>query len=621
MGQAELAEPGQHDAAAMVGGTNPAWISWNSAVQALRSQINGLQTRISAIDAQVLKGPDSSLNRSPSPLHQPLLQTFDAAKATRELKDGTAVTAAFGKAAYKAAGDLAETNQRDAQKQCTAGSTAACDDAKHWGEGGRYRVALHGLIGALGHGQAGAIANLTASSATPYLVQLAKDAGFAQGTLAHNLLVAAAATAVGAGAGGAAGAAAAFNADANNRQLHPDIQRFVRDGDRVRRYMAQNPHLSYAQAEQELARTAAVLNGSDWAAIHGDSATESARQFLMRESAGLSLPDNTTYFTPSKKDFEDAKKFLVEAWEGDIFSLNPELLRARPGSWAAGLKGIGAGGIDGAMRWIRATWQDIQSMPEDARAVYQLMERAKVDPHAVATALELALERAGPELRRAYRENEAMAKLLELQGDVRGATSLATLGALTVFDPTGKLIKGAKLSGDLAKYAAESISHADALKVLDSKVDVPQNLHSLSNIARNDGLLGEALAAEFSKQLGVKVMVLQNASKHGLDLYAFDATTNRYIVIEVKSSTNGSFGSPPAGGPEDFLRTRVDRALQGDGFWAGHNVPTDLLKRAEDMQTNLNKNNPTVIGYKYEISIPKPGQIGAPTLVVKRWGP
>jgi hypothetical protein len=61
--------------------------------------------------------------------------------------------------------------------------------------------------------------------------------------------------------------------------------------------------------------------------------------------------------------------------------------------------------------------------------------------------------------------------------------------------------------------------------------------------------------------------------------------------------------------------------VQGDGFWAGHNVPTDLLKRAEDMQTNLNKNNPTVIGYKYEISIPKPGQTGAPTLVVKRWGP
>jgi len=318
MGQAELAEPGQHDAAAMVGGTNPAWISWNSAVQALRSQINGLQTRISAIDAQVLKGPDSSLNRSPSPLHQPLLQTFDAAKATRELKDGTAVTAAFGKAAYKAAGDLAETNQRDAQKQCTAGSTAACDDAKHWGEGGRYRVALHGLIGALGHGQAGAIANLTASSATPYLVQLAKDAGFAQGTLAHNLLVAAAATAVGAGAGGTAGAAAAFNADANNRQLHLIETRWIKANARSLAL-----HLS-AITGRSVSETEAVY----WAGLAGGALVDQAAyNAAVSQLPGLSTAEETRLYV-------EAKRYITANASGsfvDQHGKNQRLFVAAPG--------------------------------------------------------------------------------------------------------------------------------------------------------------------------------------------------------------------------------------------------------------------------------------------------
>jgi hypothetical protein len=121
-------------------------------------------------------------------------------------------------------------------------------------------VALHTLIGALGHGQAGAIANLTASAATPHIVQLAKDAGFAEGTLAHDLLVAAATTAVGAGVGGRAGAAAAFNADANNRQLHPiEKSRIEQNARNFARWLksGQEPtSAEVAQAERRLAQQA-----------------------------------------------------------------------------------------------------------------------------------------------------------------------------------------------------------------------------------------------------------------------------------------------------------------------------------------------------------------------------
>lgn len=172
----------------------------------------------------------------------------------------------------------------------------------------------------------------------------------------------------------------------------------------------------------------------------------------------------------------------------------------------------------------------------------------------------------------------------------------------------------------MARYATEAISHKKAVEGLDAIVGVPQSLPLLSNIARNDGLLAEALAAQFSKELGIKVHVLQNSSRHGVDLYAFDATTNR---IEVKSSMHETYGQAPATGPEEFFRQRVARAVAGTGHWAGHNVAPDLMPRAIDIQTNLRQNAPSVVGFKYEISIPEPGngQAAAPVLVVKRWGP
>jgi Holliday junction resolvase-like predicted endonuclease len=143
----------------------------------------------------------------------------------------------------------------------------------------------------------------------------------------------------------------------------------------------------------------------------------------------------------------------------------------------------------------------------------------------------------------------------------------------------------------------------------------------LSTIARNDGVMGEALAKQFSEQLGVKVYVLQNASKHGVDLYAHDPTTNRYIVIEVKTSQHESYGAAPSMGPEAFFKDRAGKAAEGLGHWATHNVPNDLADRAIDIRTNLNSNTPSVVGYKYEISIPSDRGSGAPVLTIKRWGP
>ena len=159
---------------------------------------------------------------SGSSLHQPLLQTFDKGKATQELKDGVAVTAAFGKAAFKTAGDYAEQKVKDAVAACGGNSNASnCPEADKWKEGGAYRAALHAVVGAISFGQAGALGAMTAELAYRPLRDALTQAGFAEDSLAYNMLMIGAKSMIAAGVAGTGGAAAAFNADANNRQLHP----------------------------------------------------------------------------------------------------------------------------------------------------------------------------------------------------------------------------------------------------------------------------------------------------------------------------------------------------------------------------------------------------------------
>lgn len=208
------------------------WASWNTAVQALRSEQTKLQQRIAEVDSKAYQS-SATLAASASALHQPLLQTFDRSRATQELKDGVAVTAAFGKAAFKAVGDLAQARVQAEQEACKQPASAACAAAKTaadgWREGERYKVVLHGIVGAVAGGKAGAIATATTETASPTLAAAVQAAGFTPGTATFDMLMLAAKSAVGAGLGGAQGAAAAFNADANNRQLHVLEVRTIRE--------------------------------------------------------------------------------------------------------------------------------------------------------------------------------------------------------------------------------------------------------------------------------------------------------------------------------------------------------------------------------------------------------
>lgn len=155
-----------------------------------------------------------------------LQQIFNKEQVRAEVNAQTAITGEFGKQASKAVGDYAKTKYDEAERsQDQAGMDA-------WREGGAKRVALHTLVGGLTAGAAGAVGAGSASAAAPKIEELQtslrtalKEAGV--GDSAANLISSLAGGATAAGIGGvssggsAAGAVTAFNADMNNRQLHP----------------------------------------------------------------------------------------------------------------------------------------------------------------------------------------------------------------------------------------------------------------------------------------------------------------------------------------------------------------------------------------------------------------
>ncbi len=174
-----------------------------------------------------------------------LTAIFDKDKAKAEVAAQVAITSEFGKHASKAVGDYAGNQRKDLSSKANAETdpdkkAAFMAEAAKWEEGGAYRVAMHTVVGGLTGGAAGAVGAGAASAAAPTIEQLQsqlqeglKSAGL--GDSAANLIasLASGATAAGIGAaasgGSVAGGATAFNADVNNRQLHPDERKKAKE--------------------------------------------------------------------------------------------------------------------------------------------------------------------------------------------------------------------------------------------------------------------------------------------------------------------------------------------------------------------------------------------------------
>ena len=96
-------------------------------------------------------------------------------------------------------------------------------DYENWKEGGAYRVAAHGAVGALSGNLQGALGAAASAAAVPEISDAVNDIGLPDPL--RKSLIALAGTAVGAVAGGDAGAAAGFNQTTNNYLKHEEAFR------------------------------------------------------------------------------------------------------------------------------------------------------------------------------------------------------------------------------------------------------------------------------------------------------------------------------------------------------------------------------------------------------------
>lgn len=109
----------------------------------------------------------------------------------------------------------------------------------------------------------------------------------------------------------------------------------------------------------------------------------------------------------------------------------------------------------------------------------------------------------------------------------------------------GNVIPGGLGNTGLATGSAEAIARAPLnLSQVSGEASFVTRV-SMSNLARNDGKLGEALALDLMQSsTGLSFRSIQNNSGHGVDLLGIDDANMVIWAPEVKSSINGAFPDP-----------------------------------------------------------------------------
>ena len=262
----------------------------------------------------------SDLRREATALNDTVAQAPDLTQVLEQQADMMNAVQAAGQAVARRIGNYADSKKKaalDASKQAEREGNPELaaryrQDAKDWGEGGKYRVRMHaagmaavtGLGGgnALGGG-AGAVVLAVGANGVDALSDAVADAnptGDADVNRAlGNILANVVAVGAGATAGGNSGAVAAANVDLYNRQLHPDERKWIED--HAADY-ANQQGISVAEAVNELTAQAnrQVQNGSPGAWDQNASAfLDQAHGMLPAD--GNSGPGYMFYATPAQK--------------------------------------------------------------------------------------------------------------------------------------------------------------------------------------------------------------------------------------------------------------------------------------------------------------------------------
>ena len=145
-----------------------------------------------------------------------LKNNFDNNKIMQQLGSQTQITQAFGQEAPKAVGDYASN------KQLELVNAGNLDEAKKWGDGGIYRVALHTLSSALATGSIeGAVAGGGTAIAVPKVDEYLKQQGYDEDT--RKAVLVGLSTGIGGAVGNStAGLANSVNQTENNFLAHQE---------------------------------------------------------------------------------------------------------------------------------------------------------------------------------------------------------------------------------------------------------------------------------------------------------------------------------------------------------------------------------------------------------------
>ncbi|WP_240464471.1 contact-dependent inhibition toxin BcpA [Burkholderia cenocepacia] len=144
-------------------------------------------------------------------------------------------------------------------------------------------------------------------------------------------------------------------------------------------------------------------------------------------------------------------------------------------------------------------------------------------------------------------------------------------------------------------------------------------LPTLSNIARNNGQLGEQLSAQLLKEAtGQNFVPVQNASGHGVDLVYIDQQTKTIYHVEVKTNYSDLIGKTPA----DDLTGRFDKWIDQavEGRLSGQKLPQDVVDVANQVRT-AQKDGYTVSHNVMNVQIPRPGVTESVTAGLRPWPP
>ncbi|QWT19822.1 hemagglutinin repeat-containing protein [Bacillus sp. NP157] len=251
----------------------------------------------------------SGLDRTPTLANDSLKNVFDLEKV-RENQELTTLTGYVG---MRGVGDVATHMQNKSKTE---------EEWKSWGDGGRNKVILHGVVGAaiaaLGGGSAaeGALGGTASEAASKAMQEFLYKQGVDPRSDEWRAFMELGSAAVGGVAGQGTGALAALNGEKYNRQIHPSLVNFITDEVAIK-YAAEKG-ITEREARGLLIR--AVMAAND--------------DFSGRYFGGKDVGVNDT---PEQRD--DARDFLglnnpatLDGWKYDLTSTGEERANSELGA-------------------------------------------------------------------------------------------------------------------------------------------------------------------------------------------------------------------------------------------------------------------------------------------------